>query len=94
MIGFNFKKIRNWEYWPSYMFYIPVVPYAFYLALKSRSFGFFSAVNPAIKGSGNGLESKYETVQLLPKKYKPTSIYIKIASNNPENILPQLSITI
>jgi len=89
MIGFNFKKIRNWEYWPSYMFYIPVVPYAFYLALKSRSFGFFSAVNPAIEGSGNGLESKYETVQLLPKKYKPTSIYIKIGSK-PENILPQL----
>jgi hypothetical protein len=73
---FRFKKIVQWEYWPWYIFYIPLLPYAFYLALKSRSCGFFSAVNPGIEGSGNGLESKYETLQLLPKKYKPTSIFI------------------
>lgn len=73
----NSVKLTNWEYWPSFMFYIPVLPYAFYLALKSKSFGFFSAVNPIIEGSGNGLESKYKTVQLLPKKHKPTTIYIK-----------------
>ena len=73
----NLKKITNWEYWPSYMFYLPVVPYALYLALKSRSFGFFSAVNPAIEGSGNGLESKFQTVQLIPKKYRPKTIYVK-----------------
>ena len=68
---FHFKKIMQWEYWPWYIFYIPLLPYAFYLALKSRSFGFFSAVNPGIEGSGNGLESKYKTLQLLPEKYKP-----------------------
>lgn len=73
----NIKKYKNWEYWPSYMFYIPVIPYAFYLAIKSRSFGFFSAVNPAIEGSGNGLESKYNTTQLIPKAYNPTTIFIK-----------------
>ncbi len=74
----NYKKYTNWEYWPSYIFYIPVIPYACYLALKAKSFGFFSAVNPAIKGSGNGFESKYATVQLLPEKYKPKTIYVKI----------------
>ena len=74
---FNFKKITNWEYWPSYMFYIPIVPYALYLAIKSRSFGFFSAVNPAIEGSGNGLESKYDTVLLVPKKYSPKTILVQ-----------------
>tara|TARA_R110001583_G_scaffold145635_2_gene297620 strand:- start:55087 stop:56145 length:1059 start_codon:yes stop_codon:yes gene_type:complete len=73
----NLRKIINWEYWPSYMFYIPVVPYACYLAIKSRSFGFFSAVNPAIEGSGNGLESKYNTIQLVPEVYKPKTIFIK-----------------
>ena len=72
----NLKKVK-WEYWPSYMFYIPVVPYALYLAIKSRSFGFFSAVNPAIEGSGNGLESKYNTIQLIPTKYKPKTVFIK-----------------
>jgi predicted nucleic-acid-binding protein len=85
----NFKKFTNWEYWPSYMFYIPVVPYALLLAIKSRSFGFFSAVNPAIEGSGNGLESKYETIQLLPEKYKPKTIFIKNESTF-SNISPNL----
>ncbi len=87
MKGIGFKKYTNWEYWPSYMFYVPVVPYAFYLALKSRSFGFFSAVNPAIEGSGNGFESKYDTVQLIPTKYRPKTIFIKIGAELNE-ILP------
>jgi len=85
----NYVKLTNWEYWPSFMFYIPVVPYAFYLALKSKSFGFFSAVNPVIEGSGNGLESKYKTVQLLPKEYKPTTIYIKHGGTT-NSIVPKL----
>ncbi len=72
----SLKKFTNWEYWPSYLFYVPLLPYAFYLALKARSFGFFSAVNPGIDGSGNGLESKYKTIQLLPVKYCPKSIFI------------------
>lgn len=86
---FNNKKFTNWEYWPSFMFYIPVVPYAFYLALKSRSFGFFSAVNPCMEGSGHGLESKYDTVQLLPTKYKPKTIFIKVGDKI-STILPKL----
>ena len=73
----NFIKIPHWEFWPSYMFYVPILPYALYLALKSKSFGFFSAVNPSIEGSGNGLESKYKTIQLVPNKYKPKSILVK-----------------
>jgi hypothetical protein len=75
------KIIKEWEYWPSYMFYVPLLPYAFYLAFKARSFGFFSAVNPSIEGSGNGLESKYKTLQLIPSKYKPKSIIISKNKN-------------
>jgi len=86
----NYKKYINWEYWPSYMFYLPVIPYAFYLALKSRSFGFFSAVNPCMEGSGHGLESKYDTVQLLPKKYKPKTLFIK-TGDEIAIILPKLT---
>lgn len=75
-MAFKLKKIIEWEYWPSYLFYVPLLPYSFYLAIKSQSFGFFSAVNPAIEGSGNGLESKYKTLQLIPKHYCPKTIYI------------------
>lgn len=69
-------KMKKWEYWSSSMFYIPLLPYAFYLAIKARSFGFFSAVNPGIEGSGNGLESKFKTIELLPKYCKPNSVFI------------------
>lgn len=73
----SIEKILKWEYWPSSMFYIPNLPYAFYLALKAKHSAFFSAANPAIKSSGNGTESKYNTIQLIPEKYRPKSILVK-----------------
>lgn len=86
----NLKKITNWEYWPSFMFYVPLLPYAFYLAIKARSFGFFSAVNPGIEGSGNGLESKYKTILLLPSHYCPNTIYVENGKNI-QDILPKIT---
>ena len=71
------NKYTQWEYWPPLMIYIPLLPYALYLALKAKSFGFFSAVNPSLEGSGNGLESKYKSIQLLPDKNKPKTIFIQ-----------------
>lgn len=71
-----FKKFTQWEYWPGYMFYIPNLPYAVYLAIKAKNFSFYSAVNPAIKSSGNGTESKFDTLKLVPEKYRPNSIFV------------------
>lgn len=68
--------LSNWEHWPTSMFYIPNLPYAFYLAAKAKHTAFFSAANPCIKSSGNGTESKYKTTQLVPKKYRPKSILV------------------
>lgn len=73
----NFKKIFDWEYWPSYMFYVPNLPYATYLAIKAKNIVFFSATNPAIKHSGNGTESKFSTIQLIPSEFRPKSVFIK-----------------
>ena len=83
---FNFK---NWEYWPSSLFYLPNIPYATYLALRAKNLVFYSATNPAIKHSGNGSESKYSTLELIPSEYKPTSIFIK-ANNSVEVTLKLL----
>lgn len=73
----SIEKLTNWEYWPSSMFYIPNLPYAFYLAIRAKHFAFFSAANPAIKSSGNGTESKYQTILLVPEQYRPKSILVK-----------------
>lgn len=68
-------KVLNWEYWPSSLFYLPNLPYAFYLAFKAKHLAFFSAANPSIKSSGNGTESKFKTLQLIPEKHRPKSIF-------------------
>ena len=73
----SFSKLKNWEYWPPFMFYIPNIPYAAYLALKARNLVFFSATNPALKHPGNGSESKFDTLQLISKPHKPVSIFIR-----------------
>lgn len=71
------QKLTNWEHWPSAMFYLPNLPYAFYLALRAKHLTFFSATNPCIKSSGNGTESKYETILLVPEKHRPKSVLVK-----------------
>lgn len=71
-------KLTQWEYWPTPMFYIPVLPYAFLQVIKHRSLTFFLLANPAIKNSGDGTESKYKTICLVPKKYRPKSILISV----------------
>lgn len=68
------------------MFYIPNLPYAFFLAAKAKHSAFFSATNPAFKSSGNGTESKYDTIQLVPKKYRPESILHKKQTNIQQTI--------
>ncbi|WP_111709245.1 ATP-grasp domain-containing protein [Lutibacter citreus] len=71
------KPFNNWEFWPSYMFYIPILPYAIYLAIKARNLVFYSATNPSINHSGNGSESKFKTLNLIPNEFIPISIFIK-----------------
>jgi hypothetical protein len=58
------------------MFYVPNLPYAFYLAARAKHSAFFSAANPCIKSSGNGTESKFETIEMIPNKYKPKSVFV------------------
>ncbi len=69
-------KLTRWEHWPTFMYYLPLVPYYLYQSIKNKSFTFFLLTNPAIHYSGNGTESKYKTIQLVPKKYRPKSILL------------------
>lgn len=74
--GNKIQKLFNWEYWPSSMFYVPNLPYAFYLAARAKHSAFFSAANPSIKSSGNGTESKFDTLKLVPENYRPKTILV------------------
>lgn len=70
------KDRLNWEFWPTYMFYIPLFPLYLYYALRSGSLTYFVAANPAIKNGGDATESKFDTLKILPKDLIPKSIFI------------------
>ncbi|NVJ88959.1 MAG: hypothetical protein HWD82_05920 [Flavobacteriaceae bacterium] len=74
-------KLLHWEFWPSALFYVPNLPYAIFLAIKAKHPVFFSVVNPAIKSSGNGSESKFATLALIPNNFKPKSVLHKVDSS-------------
>jgi hypothetical protein len=57
--------------------YFPVSFYYIFLAIKARSFFFFSASNPTIETGGMFFESKWKIFELIPKKYFPSTIYIE-----------------
>lgn len=70
-------KMWNWEYWPTMAFYWPMVVYGPLLALRYRHPCFFSAANPSMYISGMGLESKFDTLQMLPSHLRPISVQVR-----------------
>ncbi|MET2984378.1 ATP-grasp domain-containing protein [Aureibaculum conchae] len=71
-----FTKLFHSEHWPTFLFYAPLLPYFLYKAIRAKNLTLPLIVNPAIKYSGIGTESKSKTLQLLPKAYSPKSILI------------------
>ncbi|MBK8052567.1 MAG: hypothetical protein IPK35_04610 [Saprospiraceae bacterium] len=70
-------KLVNYEYWPTWFFYIPIGVYVLYLMAKSRSIVYFTNVNPSIKDSGIYRYSKFAVLEHISEKYKPKTILIK-----------------
>ncbi len=69
-------KITHWEYWPFNVVYIPIYFYWAWLALKSKSFFFFSTSNPTIENGGFLMESKKKIYDIIPQQYYPNTILI------------------
>jgi hypothetical protein len=82
-------KSTSWEYWPIWLVYFPVSFYYVYLAIKAKSFFFFSASNPTIETGGMFFESKWKIFELIPKKYFPTTVYIE-ATDTLHNALTKI----
>ncbi|MEE8061562.1 MAG: alpha/beta fold hydrolase, partial [Gemmatimonadales bacterium] len=54
----RWRRVREWEFWPVWLFYIPVVGYILWLGVKHRSLTLFTAANPALPDGGFVGESK------------------------------------
>jgi membrane protein DedA with SNARE-associated domain len=61
----SFRRKTRWEFWPPYVFYIPVAAYVLFLGLKYRSLTLFTAANPGIPDGGFIGESKSQILHDL-----------------------------
>lgn len=59
------RRASQWEFWPAWLFYLPVAGYYAWLGIRYRSFTLPSAANPAIPTGGLVGESKCAIVDLL-----------------------------
>jgi membrane protein DedA with SNARE-associated domain len=64
MLAGRLKRIRQWEFWPLWLFYAPVVVYVLLLAIKHRGFT-FTAVNPGMPAGGFVGESKDSIYKMI-----------------------------
>lgn len=60
------SRIWRWEFWPVKIFYLPLVPWVGWQALKHRSLMAPTAANPGIPHGGVVGESKYAILSALP----------------------------
>lgn len=70
-------KITTYEYWTWWAFYIPLLPYWLYLAVKTRSLTFFTNANTCIEYGGFFGESKKEILAHIPSEYLPKSLFVE-----------------
>lgn len=60
------STLWRWEFWPAWLFYLPLVPYLGWLAVRHRGATVWTAANPGIPGGGVVGESKAEILARLP----------------------------
>ena len=78
----RWRRIARWEFWPPYVFYLPLLPYIIHLAFKHRSLAVFTAVNPAIMDGGFIGESKSEILNGLKNTNDYVAVFAVIAPDD------------
>ena len=59
------RRWTHWEFWPAWLFYVPVALYYFWLAVRYRSLTLPTAANPGMATGGFVGESKFEILDQL-----------------------------
>src|SRR3982751_442913 len=76
-----FIRLMNWEYWSFNTIYLPIIIYWAWLAIRARSFFFFSASNPSIENGGFLMESKKSIYDMLPEGSYPSTRLLKAGTS-------------
>ena len=69
-------KLTQWEHWPTPVYYLPLLPFFLMRSIKARHPLHYTVTNPSILYSGNGTESKFTTLSLLPDRLTPKGMLI------------------
>ncbi len=90
-----FIRLFNWEYWSFNTVYGWIIPVWVLLAIRARSFFFFSASNPTIEYGGFLMESKKKIYDIIPAEYYPRTAYFETgtATSSVVHQLQQLGFT-
>ncbi len=83
-------KWLQYEYWPFYVFFAPMVFQYLWLAIRARSLTFFTAVNPAIPLGGLFGESKSAILANVPAAFLPKTLSFSSFSRT-EHVLSDMT---
>lgn len=82
------ERIRRWEFWPAWIFYLPIVWRYLALSVRHGSLTLPSAANPGIKTGGLVGESKFATLRELMEtspEFVPATALIPEAGDGSSN---------
>jgi hypothetical protein len=74
------SRIWRWEFWPMWVFYVPVGIWTLLLAIRNGGFRTLTAANPGIADGGIVGESKFDILQRLPRAWTIPSALIEDAA--------------
>lgn len=66
-VAARIEKVWRWEFWPTWLFYLPVLPWIGWLMVRYRSVTVWTAANPGIPQGGVVGESKLDILSCLPE---------------------------
>ncbi len=78
----KWTRLTEWEHWPTYTYYVPLLPFFFMRSLKEGHPNHYLTANPGISYSGNGTESKFDTLSLVGEQHRPKSLLVTAENRN------------
>lgn len=74
----TFQKMRHFEYWPTFLIYIPLAPKLLSLFIRSGSIFAYKDTNPGFEFKSGLRESKIDILNKIPSKWLPKTHFLHI----------------
>jgi hypothetical protein len=84
--GDRLRGLLTWEFWPAWLFYLPLLPCWLLMTLRAGHPLFFTRANPAIPGGGLFGESKRQIMSLFPPGLFPPTALLPAGIRDQETV--------